>query len=155
MGKSPLLKNEKCRHNDKEKTDSLVPLDVLLEVENGEERKHHQGNDLLDGLELRGTEDVAAVAVRRYLKAVLKESDSPAHNRDFPERHVLVLEVPVPRERHKDIGDQQKNYRQHVFPYPIPRSEEDSSAVPQTRQITAEQSPQISGSVTSRAHFGQ
>lgn len=39
--------------------------------------------------------------------------------------------------------------------YPIPKSEEDSSGVPQTRQITAEQSPQISGSVTSRAHLGQ
>ncbi|HET6935278.1 MAG TPA: hypothetical protein VFI72_10595 [Candidatus Angelobacter sp.] len=39
--------------------------------------------------------------------------------------------------------------------YPIPRSEEDSSGVPQTRQITAEQSPQISGSETSRAQLGQ
>ncbi|HWG48043.1 MAG TPA: hypothetical protein VN669_00030 [Candidatus Acidoferrales bacterium] len=41
------------------------------------------------------------------------------------------------------------------FPYPIPRSEEDSSGVPQTRQITAEQSPQIRGSVISRAQLGQ
>jgi hypothetical protein len=40
-------------------------------------------------------------------------------------------------------------------PYPIPRSEEDSSGVPQTRQITAEQSPQVRGSVISRAHLGQ
>src|SRR5262249_58288515 len=39
--------------------------------------------------------------------------------------------------------------------YPIPRSAEDSSGVPQTRQITAEQSPQVSGSSTSRAQFGQ
>jgi hypothetical protein len=40
-------------------------------------------------------------------------------------------------------------------PYPIPRSEEDSSGVPQTRQITAEQSPQVRGSVISRAQLGQ
>src|SRR5689334_4539551 len=37
----------------------------------------------------------------------------------------------------------------------MPNSSLDSSAVPQVRQITAEQSPQVRGSVTSRAHFGQ
>jgi hypothetical protein len=37
----------------------------------------------------------------------------------------------------------------------MPRSAEDSSGVPQARQITAEQSPQVSGSVTSRAQLGQ
>src|ERR1700722_9460264 len=39
--------------------------------------------------------------------------------------------------------------------YPIPSSSDDSSAVPQRRQITEEQSPQVSGSVTSSAQFGQ
>jgi hypothetical protein len=39
--------------------------------------------------------------------------------------------------------------------YPIPSSSEDSSAVPQRRQITDEQSPQVSGSFTSSAQFGQ
>jgi hypothetical protein len=39
--------------------------------------------------------------------------------------------------------------------YPIPRSEDDSSGMPQTRQITAEQSPQVRGSVISRAQWGQ
>jgi hypothetical protein len=38
---------------------------------------------------------------------------------------------------------------------PMPRSADDSSGVPQTRQITAEQSPQVSGLVTSRAQLGQ
>jgi hypothetical protein len=32
--------------------------------------------------------------------------------------------------------------------HPIPRSSADSSGVPQTRQITAEQSPQVTGSLT-------
>jgi hypothetical protein len=41
------------------------------------------------------------------------------------------------------------------FLHPIPKSAANSSGVPQTRQITAEQSPQISGSVTSRAQLGQ
>lgn len=39
--------------------------------------------------------------------------------------------------------------------YPIPSSSGDSRGVPQSRQITAEQSPQVSGSVTSTAHAGQ
>ncbi|HKV78294.1 MAG TPA: hypothetical protein VJP02_09155, partial [Candidatus Sulfotelmatobacter sp.] len=39
--------------------------------------------------------------------------------------------------------------------YPIPSSSGDSSGVPQRRQITAEQSPQVRGSVTSSAQFGQ
>ena len=39
--------------------------------------------------------------------------------------------------------------------YPIPSSSEDSSAVPQRRQMTDEQSPQVSGSFTSSAQFGQ
>src|ERR1039458_1117829 len=39
--------------------------------------------------------------------------------------------------------------------YPIPSSSGDSSGVPQRRQMTEEQSPQVSGSSTSSAQFGQ
>src|SRR5882672_2330151 len=39
--------------------------------------------------------------------------------------------------------------------YPIPSSSEDSSGVPQRRQITDEQSPQVKGSATSAAQTGQ
>ncbi|MGC1476766.1 MAG: hypothetical protein WA804_13030, partial [Terriglobales bacterium] len=39
--------------------------------------------------------------------------------------------------------------------HPMPSSSEDSSGVPQRRQMTAEQSPQVSGSLTSTAHTGQ
>ena len=39
--------------------------------------------------------------------------------------------------------------------YPIPSSSGDSRGVPQRLQITAEQSPQIKGSFTSCAQFGQ
>lgn len=38
--------------------------------------------------------------------------------------------------------------------YPKANSSADSSGVPHTRQITAEQSPQTSGSLTARAHVG-
>jgi hypothetical protein len=39
--------------------------------------------------------------------------------------------------------------------HPMPSSSADSSGVPHTRQINAEQSPHTSGSATSRAHVGQ
>ncbi|MGD0791822.1 MAG: hypothetical protein ABR920_08635 [Terriglobales bacterium] len=39
--------------------------------------------------------------------------------------------------------------------HPMPSSSEDSSGVPQRRQMTAEQSPQVSGSLTSTAQTGQ
>jgi len=39
--------------------------------------------------------------------------------------------------------------------HPIPSSSAASSGVPQLLQTTAPQSPQVSGSVTSTAHFGQ
>jgi hypothetical protein len=39
--------------------------------------------------------------------------------------------------------------------YPIPSSSGDSSGVPQRRQMTAEQSPQVRGSFTSWAQIGQ
>ena len=41
-----------------------------------------------------------------------------------------------------------------VLIYPKANSSADSSGVPHTRQITAEQSPQTSGSLTARAHVG-
>jgi len=37
----------------------------------------------------------------------------------------------------------------------MPRSAADSNGVPHARQITAEQSPHVSGSVTSTAQAGQ
>ena len=42
-----------------------------------------------------------------------------------------------------------------LIPYPIPSSSGDSSGVPQRRQMTAEQSPQVRGSVISSPQVGQ
>jgi hypothetical protein len=39
--------------------------------------------------------------------------------------------------------------------YPMPNSSEDSRGLPQRRQMTAEQSPQVNGSLTSSVHKGQ
>src|ERR1700704_2938689 len=57
---------------------------------------------------------MAADAVGWNLKTVFKKRDSPAHQRDLPQRHVLVFEVSIPRKGHKYIGANQKNNSEHV-----------------------------------------
>src|SRR6476660_7153972 len=98
---------------------------------------------------------MAADPVGRDLKAILEKSKAPAYQRDLPQRHVLVFQVAVPGKRHEDVGENQQDNCGPQGPCPIPRTEEESSGVPQTRQITAEQSPQVSGSAISRAQLGQ
>src|SRR5258708_30737744 len=52
-------------------------------------------------------------------------------------------------------NDQRQSTNDHRPIYPIPSSSEDSSGVPHRRQITAEQSPQVRGSLTSTDQNGQ
>jgi hypothetical protein len=107
----PFLKDKKRRYHDKEKSHRVVPLDVLLQVPGRKTGKNHQRDDLLDGLELCRVEGVAADAVCRDLKTILKERNPPADERDFPQWHILVPKMSVPRKSHEDIGDQQQNNR--------------------------------------------
>jgi len=54
-----------------------------------------------------------------------------------------------------NFGDVWQSCQFWQFSHPIPKSADDSNGVPHTRHITAEQSPQIRGSVTSQAQLGQ
>jgi hypothetical protein len=53
-------KNEESAGRHQHKADGVIPGDRLLEIENGESRKHQQGDDFLDGFELGGRVDRAA-----------------------------------------------------------------------------------------------
>src|SRR5262249_6891963 len=109
----PFLKNKECRHHDKKEANRVVPLDVLLQIENGENRKNNQGDDLLNRLELRCIEGMAANTIGGHLKAVFKKRDAPTHQRHLPQRDILVLEMAVPGDGHKDVGEGQQNNGQH------------------------------------------
>jgi hypothetical protein len=111
---SPFLENKKCGDNDEEKADGVVPFNVVTEIKNGKHGEDDKGDDFLNGFELGWIEAVAADAIGRHLKAVFKKSNAPAHESDFPERHVLVFEVAVPGEGHKHIRNSQKNDGGHV-----------------------------------------
>lgn len=109
----PLFEHEKRCHHDEEKTNCVVPLDILLEIQDREKRKNYQGNDLLNGLQLGCIEMMAAPSVGRHLQTILKESNAPAYYDGFPECDIPVPEVAVPGKGHEYIRQQEKNDGAH------------------------------------------
>jgi hypothetical protein len=47
------------------------------------------------------------------LKAIFDKRDPPAHENRDPQRRVLVFEMPIPGNGHKDVGDGQQDNRAH------------------------------------------
>ena len=60
----------------------LADTQGLVQVEDGEEREDRQGDDLLDGLQLRRIEVAVTDAVGRDLQHVLEKGDAPADEDD-------------------------------------------------------------------------
>lgn len=96
----------------------VVPGQMLLKGDDGEEREDRQGDDLLNDLELNEREGTAvaleADSVGGYHEAVFKKRDRPGKEHDGVERPVadefgaLELEMGVPSERHEDVRDEKK-----------------------------------------------
>ena len=96
----------------------VVPGQMLLKGDDGEEREDCQGDDLLNDLELNEREGTAvaleADSVGGHHEAVFKKRDRPGKEHDGVERPVadefgaLELEMGVPGERHEDVRDEQK-----------------------------------------------
>lgn len=82
----------------------VVPAQFLFQIEYGKCAEDDQGNDFLDGLELRGCEPAVANAVGRHLKAVLGESDPPTGKNGDPQRGRFVLQMAIPGEGHENVG---------------------------------------------------
>lgn len=76
-----LVEHEENRHHETNEGSQVVPAEVVLENNDGEERKHRKRDALLDDLELNETERAAVAfkpdAVGRHHEAVFKESDRP------------------------------------------------------------------------------
>ena len=102
------MEDEKDGGHDEGEADDIVPLQLLLEVEDGEAGEDDQGDDLLDGLELGGREMAVPEAVGRDLEAVFQKGDRPGDQDDLPEGRVLELEMPVPGEGHEDVRDREQ-----------------------------------------------
>ena len=87
----------------------IIPADLLLKIKNGKNAKDNKGDDFLDGLELRGGKRPVADAVGRHLETIFREGDQPADQDGERERSVLVFQMPVPREGHEDVGNDQED----------------------------------------------
>jgi hypothetical protein len=46
----PLFKNKKCRCNEQEKTDDIIPSQFFLKIHNGEDAEDNKRNNLLNSL---------------------------------------------------------------------------------------------------------
>src|SRR5580700_2274747 len=92
------------RTDNEEKRDNVIPSHVLAQIDPRKRDEHAQGNHFLNDFQLKRSELPIADAVRRNLKAVFEESNKPAHNDHSNQRRLLVLQVAIPRDRHKDIG---------------------------------------------------
>ena len=87
---------------------------LTLEEQRGEHGEDDERDDLLDDLELHQREGAAvareADAVGGNLAGVLEERDAPRKEDDGKQRpmggdfHLLQLQVPIPGERHEDVG---------------------------------------------------
>jgi len=116
---SPFLEDEEGRGHDEDEAYSMVPLDVLIQIENREDREHDQGDDFLNYLKLRSIELMASIAVGGNLKAVFEECDPPTYQHHLPESHVLMAQMTIPGERHENIGNQEQENCEHGNYYPV------------------------------------
>src|SRR5579859_5078048 len=93
--------------------DSVIPAQMLAEIESNEDSEDNQRDHFLNDFELHGRESVCADAVGRDLEAIFKQSNGPADEDHFPERLVAKAEMTVPGKGHEDVGDGEKDYCNH------------------------------------------
>lgn len=81
-----LVENKENSHYQANEGGQVVPAEVVLENNDGKERKYRERDALLDDLELNETERSPVAfkpnAVGRHHEAVFKESDRPGKKHD-------------------------------------------------------------------------
>ena len=112
--KSPFVKDEEGTEDQASETRAVVPFEFFTEIGDGKNGEDDQGDDFLNGFELRGGKFVGADAIGGYLEAILEKSDAPTGGDYFPERFAAIFLVAVPREGHEDVGDGQQQDCAHV-----------------------------------------
>ena len=112
-----LVENKENSHYQANEGGQVVPAEVVLENNDGKERKHRERDALLDDFELNETERTAVAfktnAVGRHHEAVFKESDRPGAEVD--DLHGLELQVQIPGAGHENVGNAKKADSQKTF----------------------------------------
>ncbi len=81
----------------------------------GKGNEDNERNDLLEDLQLIGSEFAVAEAIAGNLEAVLREGYEPTDEDDTPEITAAVFEVAVPSDGHEEVGAQQQEDGRHFF----------------------------------------
>jgi len=81
----------------------VIPLQRFPEIRDREDGEYAQRDDFLDRLQLRCRILIRPQAIGGNLKAILHRSDQPTNDNGLPQWRFAKLQVPVPREGHKDI----------------------------------------------------
>ena len=85
-----LVENKENSHYQANEGGQVVPAEVVLENNDGKERKYRERDALLDDLELNDTQRAPVAfkpnAVGRHPDAVFKQSHPPAKNHDRVDR---------------------------------------------------------------------
>src|SRR3989338_3197943 len=87
----------------------IIPADFFFEIQDGKNTENNKSNDFLDGLELRGGKCPVTYTVGRHLETIFREGDQPADQNGEHERGIFILQMPIPREGHEDVGNDQED----------------------------------------------
>ena len=104
------IEHEKNAGADEQKSNQVVPPEILFQYEDGEQEENHQWDHFLDSfqLERRETFHHAVFIIGRNHETIFKESDPPTDKYEFQDRNVrkIFFKMAIPRERHEAVGDQ-------------------------------------------------
>ena len=109
-----VLPDKEHRSNDQQERDSVIPTELRVEIQHGEDAEDDQRDDLLHDLQLDGRELRRAPAVGGNLETVLGKRDQPTDEDRDRQWRLLEFQVPVPREGHEDVGDRQQQNGEHL-----------------------------------------
>src|ERR1700682_738390 len=99
----PMYEKKKRSDGHEGETGSVVPLELVAQIQHGKDREDGQGDYFLNGFELRSVEFVRADAVGGHLETIFEEGDAPAGEDNFPERLIAIFQMAIPGEGHENI----------------------------------------------------
>ena len=101
------MEDEENRSHQASTRGSVIPAQLLMEVEGHKYAEDQQRDHFLDHFQLHHREAVRAEAVGRNLKAVFEEGNAPTDEDDLPKRLLTKAQVTVPGKGHEDVGEDQ------------------------------------------------
>jgi len=109
----PLPRHQNHGPDDQQERDARAPGWGFTEEEVRENDEDGDRDDLLNDLDLRGSEPAEAVAVGGDLQGILGQGDEPTDEDRRSQRRFPELQVPVPGHRHERVGQNQQQYGLH------------------------------------------